>query len=145
MNGRSRVPLPPARTIACIAIASVLEIRDPIGSVSRVRSPTAAEDAAGPTAVGVGDLLEQRDEPSQVDVERLRPAEPPGPLGHRPAVVVVGEPVEGVGQRGRASSGSGTTKPSRPSVMTSPAPLQAVVITGRPQASASKTTSEQGS
>ena len=77
-------------------------------------------------------------------VERLLPAEPFGVPRHGPSGVVDGHPVQRLGSRAPSASGAGTTNPSRPAEMTSPAPLQAVVMTGRPQARASKTTSEHG-
>ena len=58
-------------------------------------------------------------------VERLFPAEGFVPVADIAPGLVVGHPVERIGQRPEVVRGSGMTKPSRPWVISSPAPLQA--------------------
>ena len=94
--------------------------------------------------LGRGDLLEDCDQPRDVDIERLIATES-GRLGrHGSPRVVVGHVVER-GDQLAAGGGLVKMKPSRPFSISSLAPFCAVVITGSPQARASITTSEHGS
>src|SRR5262245_33759670 len=85
VNGRSLVPFPPARTMACIAGPS---------SVLPVHSPR----RGGAFSPGLRDFLAQCDEPADVAIERLFPPQSDGLRRHRPARLVVRELVQGVGQ-----------------------------------------------
>ena len=168
--GRSRVPLPPARSTACMSRSFLARLSsrssDPtrragdfpdfsnwLRSASRAAVPTRPPGSLALARVRRACAPSCRWRPPRrrpsssldVHVERLLTAQPPGLGRHRPprrGRRPSGRARRSARPRRRATSGR---NPSRPSVISSPAPFCSVVITGRPHARASRTTSEQGS